>query len=187
MKERVALWTKMTPRHQDYHWRLMTPEERRQFKSQLSRHDQEQMRNRFIARDRMGGPGGRHHPEIDSIPSTAKRLSDDERGILRQQIQQARQALASKKIKEKTPAQVEHETLLKIRRAQLHDLVHTQILVISLQPEPVVKADPAAAPDKGTRTASNNQPAVAGKKQPAELKQNITNDSAGQAQDPQVR
>ncbi len=125
--ERVALWQDMSPRHRDYHWRLMSPDERKTFRSLLSTQAQIELRNRFASR----------HPDAYVVKAdsqhVAKHLSKEEKSALRQQIQQARQAQAVQIDQYKTPAQIEHEQQLRMKIAQLHEQVHSQILVVSLQ------------------------------------------------------
>ncbi len=127
IQERVVLWQDMSPRHRDYHWRLMSPVERKTFRSLLSTQAQIELRNRFAPR----------HPDAYIVKGNpqhaAKHLSKEEKSVLRQQIQQAHQAQAAQIDQYKTPAQLEHEELLRMKIAQLHEQVHSQILVFSLQ------------------------------------------------------
>ncbi len=158
IQERVALWQDMSPRHRDYHWRLMNPVERKTFRSLLSTQAQIELRNRFAPR----------HPEAYVVKGNsqhaAKHLSKEEKAVLRQQIQQARQAQAVQIDQYKTPAQIEHEQQLRMKIAQLHEQVHSQILVFSLQKQQEKRqaqkenapAEPAAATQNNSAEVSTS-------------------------------
>ncbi|MCD8339830.1 MAG: hypothetical protein LUC43_06495, partial [Burkholderiales bacterium] len=126
LDEKISLWKEMSPRHRDYHWRLMKPDERLAFRSKLSANDQSELKERFSTK------------HLDSSRSSnyshngATHLSEQERQLLREQVQQARQAQAAKDASG-TPAADETEQLLKLRLAQLNNSAHTQILILSLE------------------------------------------------------
>lgn len=145
--KRAKLWSKMTPRHRDYHWRLMTIEERKQLLKFLSHEDRAEMRHRYASKLKA-------HPDNDIPIYFKKHLSPDERRLLRQQVKQASQsqdANADKNLK-KTPAQIEHELLLRDRVNKMHEVIHSQIIIISIDDNleglrnPERKAPPGAEP-----------------------------------------
>lgn len=83
--ERVKIWTDMSPKHRDYHWRLMTEQEKIDLKSLLPPAEQRKIRERFISRMAV--------QQMDRPYILYKRLTKDELVVLRQQIRRARESM----------------------------------------------------------------------------------------------
>jgi hypothetical protein len=102
LSEKAKLWPYMTDKHQDFHWRQMSADEKTSLRSHLSTKESKKLRERFVYR--LG--------EIQDGPYVLfKRLTKEELQILRFQIEQAhRTQKQSKRLK--TPAE---EDLLETR------------------------------------------------------------------------
>lgn len=102
MQERVELWTKMGPRHKEYHWRLMSMEERLAFRTFLPLSEQRKLKERFISK-----PDHFDRPYV-----LYKRLSKEELFVLREQIRRAQPNHGHKHHKRSTPAVEELELVI---------------------------------------------------------------------------
>lgn len=83
--ERVKIWTEMSPKHRDYHWRLMSEQEKIDLKNLLPPAEQRKIRERFISRMSV--------QQMDRPYILYKRLTKDELVVLRQQIRRARESM----------------------------------------------------------------------------------------------
>ncbi len=103
MQERVELWIKMGPRHREYHWRLMSMEERLAFRTFLPLSEQRKLKERFIAK-----PDHFDRPYV-----LYKKLSKEELFVLREQIRRAQPNHHKRKHhRRSTPAVEELESVI---------------------------------------------------------------------------
>lgn len=100
MQERVELWTRMGLRHRDYHWRMMSMDERLAFRTFLPLSEQKKLKERFISK-----PSHFDRPYV-----LYKRLSKEELYVLREQIRRAQPN--HKHRKKSTPAVEELELVI---------------------------------------------------------------------------
>jgi hypothetical protein len=95
LAEKAKLWPYMTDKHQDFHWRQMSADEKTALRSQLSTKESKKLRERFVYR--LG--------KIQDGPYVLfKRLTKEELQILRFQIEQAQRTQKQSK-RSKTPAE----------------------------------------------------------------------------------
>lgn len=102
MQERVELWAKMGLRHRDYHWRMMSMDERLAFRTFLPLTEQRKLKERFISK-----PDHFDRPYV-----LYKRLSKEELFILREQIRRAQPNHRHQHHKKSTPAVEELELVI---------------------------------------------------------------------------
>ncbi len=125
LEEKIILWLDMTPRHRDFHWRQMSPEERQDFKKLLPLAAKESLTHRYAPKHFFDG--------MNDVPrGWRKRLTKEERMILREQIVHAQKNLLSNNSgKSQTPAEAESERELQIRIRRLNDRMHAECIVFS--------------------------------------------------------
>ena len=101
---RASVWPTLSARHRDYHWRLMTSEERAELRSFLPKMERRRLRERFVTNHQ-------HARDNDRPYVLYKRLS--------------KQVL-------KTPAQIEYEDQFLSKLAEMNDLNH-QMVIVTIQ------------------------------------------------------
>lgn len=102
MQERVELWSKMGLKHREYHWRMMSMDERLAFRTFLPLSEQRKLKERFISK-----PDHFDRPYV-----LYKRLSKEELFVLREQIRRAQPNSKHKHHKRSTPAVEELEFVI---------------------------------------------------------------------------
>lgn len=108
--ERVKIWTEMSPKHRDYHWRLMTEQEKIDLKILLPPAEQRKIRERFISRMSV--------QQMDRPYILYKRLNKEELVVLRQQIRRARESMEC--TEEVPPSAADLDTAMGINGAHNH-------------------------------------------------------------------
>ena len=107
---RASVWPTLSARHRDYHWRLMTSEERAELRSFLPKMERRRLRERFVTNHQ-------HARDNDRPYVLYKRLSKQELCELREQVRQANKQLVLSKML-KTPAQIESRGLGDVYKRQ---------------------------------------------------------------------
>lgn len=126
-EERAKVWPTLSPRHRDYHWRLMSLEERTELRNLLPKKERRKLRERFVMSQDL-------EHENDRPYVLYKRLSRDELAELRDQVRQAhKQIVLSNMLK--TPAQIEYEDEFLSHLAEQKDHRH-RMLIITIQENP---------------------------------------------------
>lgn len=123
-EERAAVWPTLSARHRDYHWRLMTNEERAELRAFLPKMERRRLRERFVTNHQ-------HARDNDRPYVLYKRLSKQELCELREQVRQANKQLVLSEML-KTPAQIEYEGQFLSKLAEMNDLNH-QMLIVTIQ------------------------------------------------------
>ena len=145
---RASVWPTLSARHRDYHWRLMTSEERAELRSFLPKMERRRLRERFVTNHQ-------HARDNDRPYVLYKRLSKQELCELREQVRQANKQLVLSKML-KTPAQIEYEDQFLSKLAEMNDLNH-QMLIVTIQESAMESM--AAADQKVTPAAQESAPA----------------------------
>ena len=117
----ASVWPTLSARHRDYHWRLMTSEERAELRSFLPKMERRRLRERFVTNHQ-------HARDNDRPYVLYKRLSKQELCELREQVRQANKQLVLSKML-KTPAQIEYEDQFLSKLAEMNDLNHQMVIV----------------------------------------------------------
>ena len=108
----ASVWPTLSARHRDYHWRLMTSEERAELRSFLPKMERRRLRERFVTNHQ-------HARDNDRPYVLYKRLSKQELCELREQVRQANKQLVLSKML-KTPAQIEYEDQFLSKLAEMN-------------------------------------------------------------------
>lgn len=146
---RASLWPTLSARHRDYHWRLMTNEERAELRAFLPKMERRRLRERFVTNHQ-------HARDNDRPYVLYKRLSKQELCELREQVRQANKQLVMSEML-KTPAQIEYEDQFLSKLAEMNDLNH-QMLIVTIQ-ESASESITAAGEQKTAPTAQDRAPA----------------------------
>lgn len=141
-EERAKLWPTLSPRHRDYHWRLMSLKERTELRNLLPKQERRKLRERFVmSAENCPDPC----PQPDRPYVLYKRLSKEELAQLRDQVRSAhKQIVLSNMLK--TPAQIEYEDAFLTHLAEQKDLSH-RMLIITIQEDAIA---PAPAPSSAS-------------------------------------
>ena len=125
IEEKALAWIDMSVRHRDFHWRAMSAEERQQLKDHLPNTFKQAMTHRYAPKHYYDG--------MSDVPTGwRKRLTHEERMILREQIVHAQKNLTTAKNKSnKTPAEVENDLELQIKIQELNDRMHSECIMFS--------------------------------------------------------
>ncbi len=143
-KGRAQMWSSMTPRHRDYHWRLLGKEERKALRNQLTSAQKKELRQRFVS--------SHHHGKDHQAVVLYKRLSKEELQLLREQILQAqRQQILSGL--PKTPATEEEQNRLMSSLSKLSDDNHQMLILTIKSVKP--NQDPDSVTEKAETRKSN--------------------------------
>ena len=142
---RASVWPTLSARHRDYHWRLMTSEERAELRSFLPKMERRRLRERFVTNHQ-------HARDNDRPYVLYKRLSKQELCELREQVRQANKQLVLSKML-KTPAQIEYEDQFLSKLAEMNDLNH-QMVIVAIQESAMESM--AAADQKVTPAAQES-------------------------------
>lgn len=146
---RAALWPTLSARHRDYHWRLMSNEERAELRAFLPKMERRRLRERFVM--------NHYHVRDNDRPYVLyKRLSKQELCELREQVRQANKQLVLSSML-KTPAQIEYEDQFLSKLAEMNDLNH-QMLIVTIQ-ESASESLAASADQKNAPAAKDQAPA----------------------------
>lgn len=149
IEEQALIWGEMSPRHRDYHWRRMTPDQRQEFKKYLPNSIKQSMTHRYAPKHFYDG--------MSDVPTGwRKRLTHEERMILREQIVHAHKNLAaSQSKKNQTPAEAENDYELQIKIRELSDKMHSECIMFSfsqtIEPLEQQKEEQAAVEQPSSR------------------------------------
>ncbi|WP_370855608.1 hypothetical protein [Parasutterella sp.] len=146
---RASLWPTLSARHRDYHWHLMTNEERAELRAFLPKIERRRLRERFVTNHQLARDNDRPYVLY-------KRLSKQELCELREQVRQANKQLVMSEML-KTPAQIEYEDQFLSKLAEMNDLNH-QMLIVTIQ-ESASESIAAAGEQKTAPTAQDRAPA----------------------------
>lgn len=125
---RASVWPTLSARHRDYHWRLMTSEERAELRSFLPKMERRRLRERFVTNHQ-------HARDNDRPYVLYRRLSKQELCELREQVRQANKQLVLSKL------------------AEMNDLNH-QMVIVTIQESAMESM--AAADQKVTPAAQES-------------------------------
>lgn len=125
MEEKAVAWLDMSPRHRDFHWRAMSAEERQELKKHLPNNAKQAITHRYAPKHFYDG--------MSDVPTGwRKRLTNEERMILREQIVHAQKNLTSTKSRNsKTPAEAENDLELQIKIQELNERMHSECIMFS--------------------------------------------------------